>query len=163
MNRTSSAVVLCICAGAAFVLVSGQSLPPTVASHFGMSGSADGFMTRDSYLAATLAVMLVIPLLLLIVVSLLNRIPPRFVNLPNREYFAPERKAETLRFMREHSLRFVVLLVVFLAFVHWMVIEANAVTPPRLPAMPFITALVLFVLAVFVWIGAWLVRFSRPR
>jgi hypothetical protein len=48
--------------------------------------------------------------------------------------------------------------------VHWLILQANAVVPPRLPARPFWTMLIAFLAAVAFWIWAFWSRFRDvPR
>jgi len=53
------------------------------------------------------------------------------------------------------------LLVVFLCFVHWLVVKANTLQPPRLAVRSFIAGLLLFLVAAVVWLGTLLVHFRR--
>src|SRR5215831_2373067 len=164
MTRSSllPALVVLLLAAAMFELLSGSSLPPVVASHFTASGDANDFMPRRLYLGFMLALTVGLPLLLVFAHGAVRFIPPRFINLPHRAYWlAPERLAETLAFLQAQSTYLAALLAVFLCFVHWLVVRANAVQPPRLPGPLFVTGLVLFLLALAVWIGAFLVHFRR--
>ena len=162
-NRSSLpalAGILVVAAG--FILLSSQSLPPVVASHFAAGGNADGFMPRNAYLAFMLFIAVGVPLLLALANSLVRLVPPHMVSLPNRDYWlAPERAADTLAFLRNHGTYFSVLLAAFLTFVHWLVVRANALQPPRLSAPLFIAGLVLFLLAVAIWVGALILHFRR--
>ncbi len=147
---------------AAFVLISGSSLPPLVASHFGIGGAVDGFMSRNDYLAFMLIGTVAIPLLIVVPQRLVRTIPPRLINVPNRAYWlAPERIDATRGYLRNHALWFAGLFVLFLCFVHWEVVQANMRSPVRLIVQPFITGLVAYVVGVFVWIGAMVAHFRR--
>ena len=151
-----------LCVAAAFVVLSGSALPPLVASHFAASGTADRFMPRVAYLVFMVGATVGVPLVLVLSHGLLRFVPPRFINLPNREYWlAPERSAATVAFLRSHSVRFASLLVVFLCFVHWLVVKANTLQPPRLTVRSFIAGLLLFLVAAVVWLGALLGHFRR--
>jgi len=87
--------------------------------------------------------------------------PGEALCLPNREFrLAPERQAETLEFLREHMARFDSMLVLFLCYIHWLVVRANRLVPPRLP-VPWATAgIVVFVVGCLVWTRVLLGRFS---
>lgn len=146
----------------AFVLWSGSALPPVVASHFGAAGTANGFMARSAYLTFFLAVALGTTFVLALVPLLLGLLPPGLINLPNRSYWlAPERRAATLRFVRNHSQWLATLLLVFLCFVHWLVVEANTLRPPRLSSSLLIVGSVLLVACAILWLGALVVHFRR--
>lgn len=155
-------VVLAVAAG--FILVSGQSLPPIVASHFAADGRANGFMPRNAYLGLMFFIAVGVPLLLALLHRLVGFVPPRLVNLPNREYWlAPERITETFTFLRNHGIYFSVLLAAFLCFIHWLVVGANKLQPPHLSPPLFVTGLVLFMLAVAIWVGVLFVHFRRQK
>jgi uncharacterized membrane protein len=146
----------------AFVLLSGDALPPVVAAHFGVTGAADGFMPRTAYLTFILAVALGVTLVFVLAPLLLAFVPTGLVNLPNRDYWlAPERRAATLRFLRNHAQWLATLLLVFLCFVHWLVVEANALRPPKLASSWLIIGLVLLTAGTIGWLGALLVHFRR--
>jgi len=166
MNNRSSLptlfVVLVVAAG--FILVSGQSLPPIVASHFAADGRANGFMPRNGYLGLMLFIVVGVPLLLALVHRLVRLVPPHLVNLPNRDYWlVPEQITETFTFLHNHGIYFSVLLAAFLCFIHWLVVGANKLQPPHFSASLFVTGLVLFLLAVTIWVGGLFVHFRRPK
>jgi hypothetical protein len=56
-----------------------------------------------------------------------------------------------------------VLIEAMIAGVHWLVLEANGASPPRLATAPFAALLVAFLALVVVWIVALFRRFRRPR
>lgn len=145
---------------AAFVHFTSQSLPDRVASHFAGSGQANGFMARDDYRLFMLASCVVVPLGLAGLLSAVFRSAGKHLNLPNREHWlAPVHHGETVGFLVAHAVWFGAMLVAFLCFVHWRVLEANALHPAHLATGPFVGGLVVFLLAVVVWLGAMFVRF----
>lgn len=158
------ALLLVIGIGAAFIYASSASLPPVIASHFVAGGAANGFMPKSAYLQFIALMTLGLPLLLGFLLGLGRHLPPSLINLPNRGYWlAPERSEATRHYIGRQGHTFAALLVVFLCFVHWQVVRANRVQPPRLPERALTLGLVLFLLATVVWIGAFLVRFRRPH
>lgn len=158
----SIAFVLLLSAAAAFEALSSRSLPPVVASHFAAGGSADGFLPRGGYVALMLSLTVGLPLLLVLLSSLVRLLPPRLINLPARDYWlAPERSAETRAFLQWHGAFLGVLLALFLCFVHWLVVRANALQPPVFPESPFFAGLALFLAALVTWIGVLVRRFRR--
>jgi hypothetical protein len=164
MKKTNILPVLALvlAAVAAFILVSGRSLPPIVASHFAASGHANGFMPRGDYLVFMLLIALGVPLLLALIPYSLRSIPLRFVNLPNREYWlAPERREETLVFLQNHGIFLSVLLVAFLCYIHWLVVRANESQPAFFSPSLFVGGFVLFLVAIAIWVGVLIVHFSR--
>jgi uncharacterized membrane protein len=155
-------LVVVLVMAAAFILLSGQSLPPLVASHFGPGGNANGFMPRNAYLGLMVFIAVVIPFALALAHSSVRFLPVHFVSLPNGDYWlAPERRDETFTYLRNHSGYLSVLLASFLSFIHWLVVRANGLQPPHLSTSLFFMGLVLFLLAVALWVGVLLVHFGR--
>jgi hypothetical protein len=161
-SRPVFGMIALLVGAAAFVLVTGSNLPPLVASHFGIGGAVDGFMSRGAYLGFMLIGVVAIPLLIVVPQRLVRTISPRLINVPNRDYWlAPERIESTLDYLRDHAVWFAALLVVFICFVHWEVVQANMRRPVRLLAEPFFAGVVVYVASVLIWIGAMVVHFRR--
>lgn len=155
-------LVLVLVAAAVFVLATGSRLPETVASHFVVGRAANGYMPRNAYLALMIAVALGIPLLLQLPASLIRRLPARWMNLPNRDYWlAPERRDATLAFLERHNAAFPFIVAAFVCIVHWLVVQANAQTPPRLAEPALFVALGVLFAVVIVWIAALVLRFRK--
>ena len=87
------------------------------------------------------------------------------LSLPNRDYWlAPERKAATFQYLAGTGAVYGWLVLAFLCVVHWQVVQANALQPPRLAEGSFFVAFGLFILGTFTWLGAFLAHFyRRPR
>jgi uncharacterized membrane protein len=149
---------------AAFLLYTTESLPDRVASHFGGSGAANGFMSRDDYRLFMLAFCVVLPLGLVGLMIAVFRSARGHVRLPNADHWlAPERRRQTMDFLEMQAVKFGSMLVAFLCFVHWRVLVANAMQPPHLSSTPFIAGLAAFVLAIAVWQWRLYVRFRRSK
>jgi uncharacterized membrane protein len=141
-----------VCA-AVFVWHTSDGLPPLVASHFGTSGTANRFMPRTFYVRFMLAIVLGLPTILTLVTWRTLVSPKARINIPNRDYWlAPERRAETIAFLRAGLLWFGVLLVAFLCFAHWLVVLANRMQPAHLAEPWFFLGLGTFFVAVFIWL-----------
>ena len=153
---------LAVMVAGVFVWVSGQSLPPMMASHFGASGQADGFMPREAYRLLMTGITVGVPLLVVYVPNWLIRAMPGAVNLPHRAYWlAPERQAATLDALRQMFFGFGWLLVGFLAYVQWLVLRANAADPPALSLTWLVGGLVVFVVGNLFWTVLLFRRFGR--
>jgi uncharacterized membrane protein len=160
-QRSIPAVTLAFIAGAAvFVCVSSRQLPALVAAHFDAAGRATGYLPRGPYIAILLLVTVVAPLLVVIIPNRAFSHPDVRINLPNRDYWlAPERREATVRFLSRQTLLFAWLLVVFLCYTQWLVVRANALTPPTLDSRAFLGGLVLFLACVLFWIVRLIRRF----
>jgi len=119
-------------------------------------------MPRGVYAWFMLGLVVVLPALMvgLTWVSIAN--PKARINLPNKDYWlAPERRAETIEFLRFGILWFGFMLVAFLCYVHWLVVLANRVQPALLANSWFIGGLVIFLAALLVWLKVFLGHFRQ--
>jgi hypothetical protein len=143
-----------------FTCYTGASLPQVVASHFNSAGVATGFLPRNIYLGAAIALLLLpcIPLVLLPRRSLRN--PNARINVPNPTYWlAPERRAQTVDVIARSCTQFAQMLLVFLCYVHWLLVRANHTVPPTLSSGWFLAGLVVFLGLTVVGSGRLIARF----
>jgi len=154
--------ILLLLIGTILISVTTDHLPVQIASHFGAGGAPNGWMSQNAYLLFMLALAVVLPVAVVLGMSMLPRRMTSAINIPHREYWLdPVRREATLRFLAAHACWLGSLLVVFIAAVHLLLLEANATQPPRLPAAMFYTLLVAFVVALGVWMATLLLRFRR--
>ena len=153
-------LVLVVAGG--FVWLTSGDLPPVVASHFGAGGTANGFMGKGTYTAFMLAVVVAVPALIGFSGQLVRVIPLQLVNLPNKQYWlAPQRRAATLESLSSLGVPLALALVVFLCFVHWLVVQANAVQPAKLSQSWLFVGLAVFGVATALWLVVLFRRFGR--
>jgi hypothetical protein len=151
---------LLLACAVAFIWISSGTLPDTVASHFAASGIATGFLPRSLYLRLTLILVVLPPLGMNVLASLSLRNANARINLPNRDYWlTPDRRPESVEFVRRHVARLGVMLIVFFCYVHWLVVRANALAPPVLSSPWFITGLVALLASAVIWVTIFLRRF----
>jgi hypothetical protein len=65
---------------------------------------------------------------------------------------APERRADTIAFLRAGVLWFGTLLLAFLCYAHWLVVLANRSQPAHLANSWFIGGLAVFFAAMGIWL-----------
>src|ERR1700704_380948 len=153
---------LYIACGAVFIWLSSMRLPPLVASHFGASGLANGFMTRADYIVFMVAFVIGLPAFVVLVTWFAVGNAKARLNLPNRDYWlAPERRGGTVAFLRNGILWFCILPGSFLCYAHALVVLANGIQPPRLANSWFIGGLVAFFIVLFIAVRKFLGRFRR--
>jgi uncharacterized membrane protein len=137
-------------------------LPERVASHFGASGNANGWMTKSQFLI-TYAVVIVPALVLEFrMTRRIDRAANKRLNLPNKEYWlAPERRAETLAYLERFFAWYGCALLALEVLAMGLAMRANFQSPPALPTGPIVLAIVAFVLFNIASIAAVRRRFSK--
>ena len=157
-----SLFILLLLIGAILIGVTTGQLPAQIASHFGAGGAPNGWMSRNGYLLFMLGFAVILPLGVVLAIGALPRRKPDSINIPNRDYWLdPARREATLRYFGTHACWLGSLLVVFISAIDLLLIEANATQPPRLPTQPFITLLVLFLVALTIWIATMVLHFRN--
>jgi len=166
MRKSAAEVAfyLALALAALFVIRTGGALPEVLATHFGPSGAANGYMARTFYVRFMLVFVVLLPLALNLVIGRVLRLPDTRINIPHREYWlAPERRADTVGRLRRHMQFFGVVLAAFLCYVHWQVVQANTRSPPVLDNVRFSTGLATFMAALVTWIVILRRDFRPPR
>lgn len=137
-------------------------LPQRMGTHFGTSGEPNGWSTSSQFLILVAAV-LGIFMVLFTMADWLDRVPDRFLNLPNRDYWlAADRRAAALATLRDWLRWF--LMITFPALVVLMsaMLQANLFEAPHLSISPLIAIAGLMLPQVIMI--AWLNRHFRvPR
>lgn len=145
-----------------FVLATARKLPDRVASHFGASGAANGWMSRDSHVRYMMTFGLVFPLAVPVMCYCVRFLPVGMVNIPRREHWlAPERKRETVDYLFRHAVWLGCLSVCFIAGSHWLVLDANLLSPPQLSTRLLVTVAGGFIAGLAWWIVVLLCRFMK--
>ena len=147
-----TALIILIADAIYFVTVSSAGLPPLVASHFNASGVADGFMTKENYTVTMLAVSVGLPGFIALISLGLHKLPVSLINIPHREYWlSPERHADSMQTIKGFMDVLACILVVFLSYVHWLVVLANAHQPPVLSGSGIYAGLIFLMLLIGIW------------
>ena len=154
--------VLFVAFAAAFVWHTSMRLPSTVASNFGISGTANSFLPRGVYAWYMLALVVVAPALMVVLTWASIPNLEATINLPNKDYWlAPERRAKTIEFLRASVLWLGFMHVAFLCCVHWLIVLANRVQPAQLANGWFIGGSVVFLAALLIWLKVFLGHFRQ--
>ena len=165
MHRLSLVLfVTLLIAGVAFIVGTIGQLPPRVASHFGVAGQSNAWMTRDNYLLFILGFATLFPLFIVASLAWLPHVMSRGIKLPNRDYWlAPPRRGETLATLESFGGWLGCLLILFIAALHYTILEANTSVPPQMPASLLWSVLGLFIAATVAWQALFYLRFRTPR
>ncbi|MGE3537853.1 MAG: hypothetical protein AB7N91_10525 [Candidatus Tectimicrobiota bacterium] len=154
-------VLLLLASG--FIVSTSGSLPPYTAAHFGASGQADGYMTRNGYRLFMLAFSVGLPLCVVLAISLLPRYFPRLTNIPYRTYWlAPVHWPQALAMLDTFGYWFGCGMVALLCGVHWLVLQANLQHPAQLAHGPFFALLGSFGCLVVIWVVLFYRCFRPP-
>lgn len=138
-------------------------LPDRVATHWGIDGQANDWMTRTAATVTLCGIQIGIPLFLIAVTSLASRLPVSMVNIPNREYWLhPDRRSATLEWMSRMMGWIAVLTSLFMIGIGHLTFMANK-TGSGLHVGFFLAALGGYLICVFSIAGRSLCRFRMPR
>ena len=134
-------------------------LPDVIAIHFGPSGNADAWTSKNQFVIFGIGLMFLLLFLINVLTALLfTVVPDRYVNLPNKEYWlTPERRGETAEKINGHMAMFTSGLVLFMITVQQLVINANLSGTNKLNNTVMVATLVLF----FSFVGYWFFLLSR--
>jgi uncharacterized membrane protein len=156
--------IMLLVAGTILIAATTNQLPAQIASHFGAGGVPNGWMSRNFYLLFMLGFAVILPIVIVLSMSVLPRWKTGGINIPNRDYWLdPTRRESTLNYLSAYACWLGSLMVLFITAIHFLLIEANATQPPRLPFQSFVTLLVLFVVALLAWMAMLALRFRSQR
>jgi uncharacterized membrane protein len=125
--------IVLLAAAAALALWWYPQLPDRVATHFGFSGEADGWMSKDGFYVFYAVLMLSMFGMFSGLVVLLRRFPTSMINIPNREYwFAPERREAGFAKLEKNMHHMGSATLAFMMFMMDVSFRANLASPPHL-------------------------------
>jgi len=129
-------------------------LPTTLASHFNRAGEPDAWMGKSAFLVFEGILICVLLLEFLALPWLVERMPDRLINLPNKAYWlAPEHRSRAFAIFRKYFQWFGIALLTLLFCVSHLVFRAN-ITRTELDK-----SIWLFLAVYFVFVVIWLVKF----
>ncbi len=135
-------------------------LPNVVASHFGAAGVPDAFSSKEQFFLIFFGTVVFTVGSLLLSVLLMHRIPPRYLNLPHKEYWLDDnRLPEARRRMAAAMWSFSAATMVLCAFVLELVIAAN-LEQRNLSGPAIWIALGCYTVFTLVWVVKLLVSFT---
>ncbi len=166
MNRTRLTFwvfVVGVAASVGQILMLGPLLPERVASHFGPSGDADGFLSRDNFLLLQWGLTGFIGAFFVGLPWLLRITPPDAINLPNKDYWlAPERRVATLAFLDDRFFALGAATLALMAAVMQQIYIANLGGSVSLGNI-FWVYIAAYLIYTVVWTLTLTRRFSPPR
>jgi uncharacterized membrane protein len=149
--------------GALMAMTCGH-LPERVATHFAASGEPNGWMTRGGFVLFQAGMVAVLGAVFFALPRLLAKVPTKYINVPNRDYWT---RPENLPALRSILVRYMgwmgVLVVGLMAGLFAITLRVNLSPRPHLePAWAGIV-LGLFVAADLAWVVLFITRFTRIR
>ena len=137
-------------------------LPEILASHFGRAGSVNAWQTKTVFFSMELGIIVLASVISFGFPRVIEALPVSVINLPHKDFWlSPERRNNTVAYMRVWTAWLGCALLAFLLFVMELVFRANLQTPPRLNMAAFVPALLVFVAFDTVAIVRLVLRFSR--
>ena len=139
-----------------------MTLPPVVAVHFVKSGAPNGWQTQSQMFLLGLARLGMCVLVGFGIPRIIAAVPVARVKLPHKTYwFAPERREQTIDFLRTWFAWFGCALLAFMMLIDHFVYEANQRQPKHLHTVAFLVAVFTFLGFVAIWSGRIILRFGR--
>jgi uncharacterized membrane protein len=164
MNNVRIAASVFFVLSAIFVLLfafSSSSLPPTVATHFDGYGRPNAWMRSSSYLTFFIAFGIGLPVIIVALFYMVRWLPAGLINIPRRDFWlASERAPETQRYLLARGLWLACMMLLFMLGVHFAVVRANQLAPPRLAPQSILVPAGLFITALVIWIVTFLRHFT---
>lgn len=141
-----------------------DDLPATLATHFALGGEANGWMSREVFVAFYFGILLFMLGVFIGIGSWIERLGPRYINIPNKAYWlSPERRAESCRALRNWMYALGGINAAFIIAMHQMLIDLNlAKEAPVLNETAFFWGLGAFIAVMAVFTIGLFRRFRKP-
>jgi uncharacterized membrane protein len=138
-------------------------LPDRIATHFGIDGQPNDWMSKTSATILLLGVQVGLPLFLIAIGSLVRWLPDSMINIPNREFWLhPDRRSTSLAWTNNMLAWIAVLSSLFMIIIGHLTFVANKNDTP-LHTGAFLTSLAVYLATVFSIAGLALRRYRLPK
>lgn len=149
-NRT--VFILTFIANVLLAIASLAILPSRVAIHFGRGGLPDGWAPSYVNTLLFLGINTVLFCSLYFTPRLVDRVPAKWINLPNKDYcLQPVNKPRLEGMFSGYMWQFGTVLFIFLSAIGLLTIQANLSQPVRLDEKLFFTVLAIFLVFTVYW------------
>jgi uncharacterized membrane protein len=161
-ERMPAIVWVIVCAAAIIqALYYYPQLPERIATHFGASGHADGWSTKQDFITVYLGILAFVIALFTVLTYAVSTLPVSWINLPNKQYwFAAQQRQQTLAFLRRYPLWFAsatVLLIIDMFHQTFLVNMGKAKSLPH-PTL----SLAVYIGFTAYWVIGLFLRFRKP-
>jgi uncharacterized membrane protein len=151
-----------ICVSIGQILMLGPLLPERVASHFGPTGVADGFLSRGAFLQVQWGITGFLAAMFFGLPALIRVIPEDAIHLPNKEYWlSPERRGQSLAYLADRLFAFGAATMALLASISQLVYETNLRGMQNIGSIPW-AYVAAYLIYTAIWCLALHKRFHRP-
>lgn len=138
-------------------------LPDPIATTFDAQGKPGGWMTVRAVFAYYIAALGIVSFLFMTAGLLTRKMPRLLVAVPNRDYWlAPERRGETIRYMKEFYLWTGAFAALFVAGTAEFIFSANMKISPQIDPQVFYLLASMLALGLLVVLLAIFWRFKKP-
>ncbi len=145
------------------VFISGSLLPERVATHFGASGQANGWMSRSEHRLFFTIFGIGFSSFVIGIGYIIRFLPPSTLNVPKAEYWrSPEHYGEACDFLFFHSFWFGSLASIWVAALHYLMVQANCTTPAVLDSAKMGGLTLAFLIGTGLWIAGIIWHFAHP-
>jgi hypothetical protein len=146
-TRLPSSIFFALVAlGAVQLFYYAPRIPEILGAHFAWGGFVTGWQTKAAFFSTDLAMIVLATVVAFGIPRIIAAVPVSRINLPHKEYWlAPERRENTLAYIRVWSAWLGCCLLAFLLFVMELAFRANLHTPPQFNNAAFVPALLAFV------------------
>jgi uncharacterized membrane protein len=146
----------------AYILFTMEELPENIASHFNSVGIPNGFMSQKGYLIFMLMFAIGVPGITVFGISAALRWQKSNINIPNKDFWlAPERRQSTIEFLTGHISWLGSMITLFIAYIHWLIIQANSTQPTQLSNSYLFAGVGVLIIAILLWTALLSIRFLK--
>ena len=137
-------------------------LPDRVASHFGIDGKPNGWMNKSGFIGTMLGLQIGMAIFMWALTRVIRKMPISMVNIPHREYWLHEDRAdETLAWLGGNLNWVNAATCFFLTLIFQTTIEANLTEKVELSSPVFYIVLGLYFFVISIFVAKILLRFRK--
>ncbi|HXJ37342.1 MAG TPA: DUF1648 domain-containing protein [Candidatus Eisenbacteria bacterium] len=164
MGLGNVALVLIAACSVGRTYLASSALPERVASHFDGAGRPNGWMARDAFVTTNVTMFALLVVVFVGMPAFLRRVPVRFVNLPNKDYWlAPERREASVERIGEWLSWLGVATALVLALAEELALRANLHGGGQMTSMPLVVGLGAYAAFMGGWLVAFYAAFRLPK
>ena len=139
-------------------------LPDRLATHFGGTGQANGWMTRDQHIIGITLLGFGLPVLVIGICYSLRFFPSSMLNVPRASFWrSPEYYPEACRILLRWSFWFGGISFLWTGILNYQLVLANRLTPPFLAPIPVVILSGIYIAATGILIVVLMLQFLKTK